>query len=331
MNRIHSCLIGICVGDALGLPYEFKIRDTYALVTSMNGFGTHYKPPGTWSDDSSMNFCLVESIIDGLTILDLKKKYCQWLFDGYWTYDNKPPFDIGETTYRVLTKLKTGKIKNQESGENDVNSNGNGSLMRVLPLVFYIKNWPIEERIALVNDVSGITHAHIRSKIACNIYIEFALHILTGKSITDSYESMKTNILLYYRGKKNNLLSTQSLIQTFKLKQELKEFDYILKKDISNLSRAAIKSSGYVIDSLEATIWCLLSTSSFEEAVLSAVNLGGDTDTIGSLVGGLAGIHYGHKSIPSVWINSLPRLKNIEELCMRYSNFIESYNNKRNN
>ncbi|MFF2532480.1 ADP-ribosylglycohydrolase family protein [Brevibacillus sp. NPDC058079] len=141
----------------------------------MTGFGTHNQPVGTWSDDSSMTFCLVENLIAGYDIEDLKKLFCNWYYYGHRTHNHNLPFDIGQSTFKALSNIKAG-VSKSESGLSSENSNGNGSLMRVLPLAFYLRDAEDESKFTMVEEVSGITHAHMRSKIAFALYVEIAIH-----------------------------------------------------------------------------------------------------------------------------------------------------------
>ncbi|MCU5282945.1 ADP-ribosylglycohydrolase family protein [Bacillus cereus] len=302
-NVALSGLLGFCIGDALGVPVEFQSRDKMNKITSMTGYGTHNQPPGTWSDDSSLTFCLTESLIHGYDLNDLKQKLCDWYYFGYWNVNDKLPFDIGRTTFKALSKIKSG-IASEEAGEKDEKNNGNGSLMRVLPLAFYLKDKKDGEKFPTIEEVSGITHAHVRSKIACSIYVEFAIQLLNYHPPEEAYGRMKEVIIGYYNNKG--------------YEEELNHFDRILKQNIYIYEEREIKSTGYVIDSLEACLWSFLTTTTFSEAVLRAVNLGEDTDTIGALTGGLAGIFYGENNIPKKWIRAISKKSEIYDLSDRF-------------
>lgn len=306
---VTNGLIGLAVGDALGVPVEFMDRHTYAPVTKMQGYGTHNQPPGTWSDDSSMAFCTAESLINGYDLIDMKGKFCEWYYDGFWTHNHKLPFDIGITTARVLLSIKMGNSQGV-SGERSEFSNGNGSLMRILPVAFYTMGLPLAEKFRMVEEISAITHAHIRSQIACAIYVEMAQQLMVGKTPWEAYEAMKPVIMAHYFKEQNH--------------EELAVFSRVLIDDLSKLEIDEIKSSGYVIDTLEASIWCLLTTDSFSDAVLKAVNLGEDTDTVGAVTGGLAGIHYGAEAIPQDWLQQLARYGDIVDLSMRLAESIRN-------
>jgi len=299
-NKVLGGLLGLCIGDALGLPVEFNPRSALKAtpVTDMIGYGTHNQPPGTWSDDSSLTFCLAESLCNGFNLRDIAAKFVKWLYEGYWTPHGKV-FDVGNTTRIAIARLKEG-VNPLEAGLADEFSNGNGSLMRILPLAFYLEKSDIEQQFEITHQVSCLTHRHLRSQIACGIYIQVAINLLKGNTPTEAYESMKCTVSDYY--------------SKWPYITELHHFNRIIESDISRLPEAAIKSSSYVVDTLEASLWCLLNSNSYADTVLTAVNLGGDTDTLGAVTGGLAGIYYGYDGLPQKWVTRLARAKDIMEL-----------------
>ena len=299
-------LFGIAVGDALGVPVEFMSRKHLQTnpVVGMREFGTHHQPVGTWSDDTAMSFLLVEQLIEGYDINGLGKKFCQWFQYNYWTPHGEI-FDMGVATRNAMDKLAKG-ISASESGECDDYSNGNGSLMRILPLAIYLQNKPIDQRFCITKEVSGITHSHIRSIIGCFFAVEFMIQLLKEKDKYDAYYETQ-NIVRDYL----HLINIKS--------SEIELYNRVLFDDISCIPEQDIYSSGYVLHSLEASLWAFLTTNNFRDAVLKAVNLGDDTDTIGSITGGMAGLFYGFKQIPENWINQLARTKDIENLALNYS------------
>lgn len=191
IETIKSVLFGVAIGDALGVPVEFESREYLANnpVADMQEFGTHSQPKGTWSDDSSLTFCLAEVLSNwGIPdLLSIATSFVNWRGGYTWTPYGKV-FDIGETTNSSIKKLdKLLWLKDLERlkalrSTTDVNTNGNGSLMRILPLVFYIKGKRIEEQFELIWDVSALTHPHIRSANACLFYLKFAEHLINGKN-----------------------------------------------------------------------------------------------------------------------------------------------------
>lgn len=304
-NKILDALFGLCVGDALGVPVEFKSREYLNKnpVTDMIGYGTHNQSPGTWSDDSSLAFCLADSLCSGYDLSDIADKFVGWYYDNLWIPHGEV-FDIGNATSEAIERLKNG-IAPQKAGGCSEYSNGNGSLMWILPLAFILQKTPFEKRVSIISDVSSITHGHLRSILACVIFIEMALNLLEGQDIQKAYQNMKKPIMEHYSGE-----------------TELKHYSRILQGDISELQEDVIKSSGYVVHTLEASLWCLLTSQSYKETVLKAVNLGEDTDTTGAVAGGLAGLYYGFESIPLEWVGKIARNDDIRKLAERLNGVV---------
>ncbi len=304
-NSIYKdVLFGVAVGDALGVPVEFRRREAIRQnpVTEMQGYGTYNLPSGTWSDDSSLTFCLAEALIQDFDLYIVGRNFIKWLNENYWT-PLGTVFDVGTATKQAIYNLSTG-TRPDLAGGFDEDENGNGSLMRILPLLFYIKDKSIDERYQITKSVSSITHAHIRSVIACFYYLEFAKKLLNREDKFSIYNDLKAEISDYLQSLSIN-------------KTEISRFDLLLKGNIQDLPEEQIRSSGYVVDTLEASIWCLLTTKSYKEAVLKAVNLGQDTDTTGAVTGGLAGLLYGFDNIPIDWVTQLARWKDIDDLAKR--------------
>lgn len=291
-----SILLGTSIGDALGVPVEFLSREELDRnpVNDMQGYGTHNQPAGTWSDDTSLSLCLADSLCNGYNLQDIADKFVQWMDNGLWTPYGFV-FDIGVATSCAICNMKNG-ISPGMAGLNGEYDNGNGSLMRILPLLMHIYSLSQKERIQKIEEVSSITHRHPRSILACIIFMEFAINLLTH-SIEDSFRLMQKDVC--------------SLIEKVtSLKKESVHFNRILLssfKDYKSIPRTEIHSSGYVVHTLEASLWCIANSLNFKDAVLAAVNLGNDTDTTGAVTGGLAAIIYGYESIPQEWLNRLAR------------------------
>lgn len=304
IDQLLGGLFGLCIGDALGVPYEFTERNTLRNnpAKDMIGYGTHFQPPGTWSDDSSLTFCLAESLCYGLNYNDIAKKFCSWLNDGYWTPHGQI-FDIGKTTLKAIKRMESG-VDPLFAGSTGELDNGNGALMRILPIAFYLKNRNLNDQFKVTHSVSDLTHRTRRSEIACGMYIQFAINLLNGYDLQSSYNKMKNVTNQYY--------------SKSEYERELYHFDRILKSDIYKIPENEIYSDGYVVHTPEASLWCVLNNKSYSDTVLSAVNLGGDTDTTASVAGGLAGIYYGFKAIPSKWIDRVARKEDILNLAERF-------------
>jgi ADP-ribosyl-[dinitrogen reductase] hydrolase len=304
MDQMKAALLGLAVGDALGVPVEFREREGLQQhpVTDMTGYGTHQQPAGTWSDDSSLAFCLAEALTRDFNMERLAQYFIDWRYKNFWT-PHGVVFDIGITTQESIERLAKGISPIQAGGFYE-SENGNGSLMRILPLLFYIKDKPIEERFEITKAVSSLTHGHMRAVIACFYYLEFARQILLQR---DKFEVF---------------ISLQQTLPTFIEQQgidpkEIAKFNRLFKEDIHFAGVSTISSGGYVLHTLEAAIWCVLNTGNYSDAVLTAVNLGRDTDTTGAVTGGLAGLIYGLEGIPEKWISQLARRADIEQLAER--------------
>ena len=332
-NKMLGGILGLAVGDALGVPVEFNSRESLRRnpVTEMKGYGTYNQPPGTWSDDTSLTLCLLDSLTHkGFDIrwerdknfpqpdyADIMQRFVAWMDKGEYTAHGEV-FDVGIATRKALQRFRNGTAPLECGGTSEQN-NGNGSLMRILPLAFYLhtlilnmgRDAPASRGASLVScfthNVSSLTHAHKRSQIACGIYVAIAYHTLhvypnDGKGLEEAIHSGLE-------------AARNSLYDDKKYAKELKHYRRLFKKDFSELPEKKIKSSGYVVDTLEAALWCLLNTSNYKDCVLKAVNLGEDTDTVAAVAGGLAGMFYGVEGITKEWLNQLARREYIEKLC----------------
>ena len=308
-NIWKSGIYGLIIGDAVGVPVEFTSREDRKKtpITDMTGYGTYNQPEGTWSDDSSMVLATLASIKDKgkIDYKDIMYRFHDWCMYGEYTPFGEV-FDIGIATSRAVMKYSNG-AKPLESGGKTEWDNGNGSLMRILPVCLYLfeqqksLNISDDEVIDMVHNCSALTHAHIRSQLACGIYYFLVKAVIEKDGeITERLQIGIDNAFRYYR------LNTGVEISSYNRIISLFEF-----KDIPEEN---IKSTGYVVDTLEAALWCLLNTSSYREAILKAVNLGNDTDTIAAVTGGVAGIFYGYENIPDKWKSQIQRKDLIESL-----------------
>ncbi len=302
-NKVVGGLVGLAVGDALGVPVEFRSRESLARnqVKDMRGHGSHDQPPGTWSDDSSLAFCTAESLILGYDLKDMGQRFVRWLTEAYWT-PHGSVFDVGGTTSRGISELSKGTPP-VDAGPRHEYDNGNGSLMRILPVALRFAKEELPALLERAHQVSCLTHGHPRSQMACGIYTAIARRLLLGEPPTSAYASAITEASAYY--------------QAGPYASEIPNFERLLHGRLVGMSEARIKGDGYVVSTLEAALWCILSTDSYEQAVLKAVNLGEDTDTTGAVVGGLAGIAYGFDSIPQRWLSKLARRDDVLDLAER--------------
>ena len=334
-DKILGGILGLAVADALGVPVEFQSRESLRRnpVTDMRSYGTYKQPAGTWSDDTSLTLCLMDSLakkgfnarweLDSSfaepDYTDIMQRFLSWAGKGKYTAHGEV-FDIGIATRKALQRFKDGNDP-LECGGTSEQDNGNGSLMRILPIAFYLHRLiekmsryasggrPASLAFCYIHNVSSLTHAHKRSQIACGIYVLIAYFLLS-----DDEKNLKQAIDAGLKAAKSDFYH-KDLHEREEYAKELKHYKRLYKKDFAKLPEEEIKSTGYVVDTLEAALWCLLNTNNYKDCVLKAVNLGDDTDTVAAVAGGLAGMYYGVDEIPADWLNQLARRDYIEELC----------------
>lgn len=302
-DRPLALILGVAVGDALGVPVEFKARGTFH-VTGMQGYGTHNQPAGTWSDDTSLTLALADNLLAGGDKPDLESiawGFTEWYDTAAYTPHGKV-FDIGNATAKAIKRLKDG-VDPEKAGGAGERDNGNGSLMRIAPLTFYMFGIrKAEDRFRIVRGVSSLTHAHEWSVAACYIYVEMLNKLRMRRKKKEAYAELRED---FRRG------------VPFISKATLAKFVRILENDISTLPEKDIRSSGFVIDTLEAAFWCFLTTDNYKDAVLKAVNLGDDTDTTGAVTGALAGLAYGLEGIPQEWLDQLAAVDEVRRIAVK--------------
>lgn len=306
-EKVFGGILGFVVGDALGVPVEFESRDALqrSPVVGMRGYGSYNQPIGTWSDDSSMTLCTVQSLTHGLDYDDMMERFLRWADEAYMTPWGEV-FDMGKVTREALMRYAGGTAP-LDCGAVSECENGNGSLMRILPLALYLyrlhapapMNW--DEVLPVIHNVSKLTHAHPISLIACGIYCCIAYQLLSGSTLAEGIPEGITCMKTCY-----------SRYHEFAV--WLEQFSRVDADVLSSLTEDAIKSDGYVLHTLEAALWCLLHTNSYRDCMLTAVNLGSDTDTVAAIAGGLAGISYGEDAIPLEWLDVIVKLEDIRAL-----------------
>lgn len=311
-QKIYNTLYGAIVADALGVPVEFKDRALLKKkpVTDMIGYGTYNLPKGSWSDDSSMTLCLAESIgrCGGVDYEDVMKNFYAWFKHSKFTPDHHV-FDIGRTCQAAIMNSRQG-IEATDCGLTDEQSNGNGSLMRISPLPLYLfklfgaEAMTQEEDIIFIHNVSRLTHGHKISLIGCDIYCAVMIEILN--------ETKKEELLLKALPKIGEFVRHNS-----EYAPALAKYDRITHMSFVGLSEDKIKSTGYVVDTLEAALWCFLTTENYHDCVLKAVNLGSDTDTVACVAGSIAGLYYGE--IPEDWIKAIRNKKLVDKIIEKFT------------
>ena len=303
-SKIKAVVIGHAIGDALGVPVEFRSRDELKQnpVTDMRGYGTYPVPAGAWSDDTSMSLAALDSLAGGkVNYEEIMTNFVKWLSLDEYT-PTGATFDVGHTCLNAIRNhLEQPDLSATECGLTDEYSNGNGSLMRIHPFVLYAYAhcMTYDDWTDMIRSAAALTHSHERSKLGCLIYAFVLSHLLAAPS--------KSVIGTALRRAEVH----------FRDNPEISHYERLFDTNFDKLTEDEIKSTGYVVDTLEAAVWCLLTTDSYRDCVLKAVNLGGDTDTIAAVAGGLAGALYGYTSLPPEWLGTLIRREYIEEMCER--------------
>ena len=297
-DRCRGALIGLAVGDALGAAVEFSDPGSFPPVTGYRSGGPHRLKPGEWTDDTSMALALADSISSvGWDLNDQASRYVEWWQTGKYSVNGRC-FDIGITTRNALNRFLTNNDA-LASGNTSDQSSGNGSIMRLAPVpVAHADLYPdnIEELSRLAEESSIPTHASEQCRSACRYLATVLAALIQGedRAAILSSEWKPLQIL-------NDIKALHPLIQE------------VAQGSFRHREPPAIQGSGWVVKSLEASLWAFHGADSFEEAVLRGVNLGDDADTTGAICGQLAGAYWGESSIPGSLRSGLARMDMIEE------------------
>ena len=284
LSRARGALLGLTVGDAIGTTVEFEPRGSFALLTDMVGGGPFNLLPGQWTDDTSMALCLTNSLLEnGFDLHDQMQRYVRWHDEGYLS-SNGRCFDIGMATSSALRRFQ--RTSNPVAGSRDPANAGNGSIMRLAPVPIHYLDTPYQA-VELSALQSTTTHQAPECLSACCLFAEILIRALQGQTREDVLAP-----------------SLQTLPMSDAL-QSIGQGQYKTK------SREQIRGSGYVVQSLEAALWCFSQTDSFEACVLLAANLGDDADTTAAIAGQVAGAYYGESGIPAPWLHKLTMAKEI--------------------
>lgn len=296
-RRLYDGVIGLAVGDALGVPAEFMGRSQLNRrpVTDMVGGGVWCQPAGTWSDDTSMMLATIDALnkhewdVTDNCLADIMNNFVRWYFHGdYAACGNR--FDIGNTCEKAISDWHKHTLREDGFKFTGVQGTacGNGALMRILPCVFLPNETAVK--------ISRLTHDNKVCSASSILYLELLRYII--------YEELdKVDALIKLKEEHQDKAHYAPLL-----------FMRMPADKFINMESNNIRSSGYVIDTLEAAVWCFMTTDNYKDCVLKAVNLGDDTDTVAAVAGGLAGIYYGADSIPKEWINKLRDIDKLKKI-----------------
>ena len=309
MKRCYDGIIGLALADAMGVPVEFFSRKELKKhpVLDFESYGTYGMPEGCWSDDTSLTIATMDGIIKNSGVIDeqaykkIADNFVDYYYDGAFTPTDKM-FDIGGTTSSAIFRYASGEASATEAGGNAKSNAGNGALMRILPIAYYAydKDLPDDKILDIVSNIASITHRLETCKLGSYIYTQYAKKLLEGFDRREAYEII------------------QELDYSFFSQETLEEYSRILEDDISRFPEDEISSLGKTCPTLEATLWSFMNSHDYSDAILTAINLGNDTDTVGACTGGLAGLYYGCNDISPEWLSKLKKLEYLTHLCDNY-------------
>ncbi|KXS55546.1 MAG: hypothetical protein AWU57_108 [Marinobacter sp. T13-3] len=283
----NGALLGLAVGDALGTTVEFRRRNTFALHTEMTGGGAFAVKPGEWTDDTAMALCLAQSLIEcqGFDSRDQLSRYVRWMDEGYMACQQKC-IDIGNTTRDALRRFSRTRVA--YAGTDNPFASGNGGIMRLAPAVIAVDD--AETALAYAVNSSRTTHASADCLDAAELLAAILWQLREGADLKSVLENVPD--------------TSERGMKIGRVKHGF----------FKHFTRDEISSSGYVINTLEAALWSCYHTECFEDALIAAVNLGDDADTVGAVTGQIAGAAWGVASIPARWLEPLAWGKRISGL-----------------
>ena len=281
-DRLRGALIGLAAGDALGTTLEFQRPGTFEPLTDMVGGGVHRLKQGQWTDDTSMALCLAESLLErgGMDATDQMRRYVRWYREGYLSSTSRC-FDIGNQTRAALERFE--RTGDPFADDPDPARSGNGSIMRLAPVVVFFARAPGTALDACAGS-SRTTHASPLCIDACRLLGALVLGALTGRPKEEILAPGFTPVRGYWAEHPLAVEIREVADGSFRAKQP-----------------PDIRGTGYVVQSLEAALWAFHRARDFRDGALAAVNLGDDADTTGAVYGQLAGAYYGERAIPADW------------------------------
>lgn len=288
-DRLAGGVWGHLVGDALGVPYEFKSAGDIGEVV-WGHWGVHGQLPGTWSDDGGLMLALLDSLLSvGFDPTDQGQRFLRWSYGD--DYAPSPPFDIGTTTSVALGRLDSG-VRAEEAGGRSVDDNGNGSLMRILPIALVSPDAPATELVTMAMRSSAITHGHARARVACAVYCLIAQRLLKGQPPSTALDAA--------------------------LGQARASLPAELHQELEILEEHPVRhGASYVLDCFWSAFESFTSSDSYQETVTRAIKYGNDTDTTAAVAGGLAGVYWGVGGIPAEWLRGMRGQEIVDPLVQR--------------
>lgn len=307
MTKIENSFIGFIIGDALGVPLEFEPRENLIKnpVLDMLSYGRHNVKGGTWSANTSLTLATMDSIINKkeLNYANMMKNYISY-FKSHKYLACERPFGLNSNVKKVFREYQ----KLNKSNDVDKNSTENSSLKRILPIAFYVyyNHYTDEQIYSCVKEFSSLTNTNEIVILGCYLYVRYLIFLLQGQNKDEAYHTL------------------QKLDLTFFTEEAISFYERILTMDVAKLSLKEISTSDYIVDTLESSLWLILNTDSFSEALVGAINLGGDTASIGAITGSIAGYIYEADEVPARWLDKLKLFNYLEQIIEEYEKILKS-------
>jgi ADP-ribosylglycohydrolase len=294
--RLAGGVWGHLVGDAIGVPYEFRRPDEIRRVV-WGTRGTHGQPAGTWSDDGAMMLATLDSLLSvGFDPQDQGQRFLRWFDRGEYTPDHDGKFDYGGTTAHAMNHLRRGTAARDAGGRTE-HDNGNGSLMRILPIALVGRALAPDELIEQAHEASRITHAHPWAQATCALYVLIAQALLKGASPVDALAGSASMLRSRYEDADADPTRAPALARV--------------------LAHAGREGRGFVVDSFWSAWEAFAGAESYHATITRAVQYGHDTDTTACIAGGLAGIAWGVQGIPAQWREAMRGRAIVDPLIVR--------------
>lgn len=303
-NDLLNGVVGLAVGNAMGVAGQGRSKESLKFAPVLTAKSS------AWSSSTSLTLCLVESLqcnAWNLNYQDIMERFSQWLKNGYLTTDGKA-IDIDPTIKHAIENYLQGIALEHCAPRNQWDC-GNGSLLHILPITFYLLFRSNEPAYEAVRNVSALTHAHISCTLGCYLYC------ILARTIIEQREQALLPIILRIGIKQ--AISELEVFADIDDMRELAAYHRIVDESIYKLPLEEIENSGYIVDTLEAALWCLENTKSYRECILWAANIGEDTRGLGAVVGSLAGMYYGIENYPREWVQSLKNSDIIFNICSK--------------
>ncbi len=313
-NQARDSLLGMAIGSALGLPHNLQYQSTSSLHPVTDLLLNEDNQNALWSNDISLAFCLADALTEGYDINRIIDFYLDWLDNNIWSVtDRFLDKTIDSQTFKALQALKNNTYQNFDP-EKDLTS---GSLKRILPIIFYTWDKPLKIRFEIVKELTELTHPDNIAVLA-NFYLtEFARYLLLGDSPRIAYLTLQEFMPIMLKNLNYD-------------KQEIDQFWRLFNSEIWHYDKQTLNPSVNPVDSLEAVLWSLLISDSLIDAILTAVNLDGNPETLGAITGGLAAMYYGIDNIPRNWLNNIALKDKIEQLAEAlYHLYLKDLHNER--